>query len=37
MHICNFVFFAAEYRFYGFTGYYYGKVRSGAAEHVCAA
>lgn len=31
------VFFAAEYRFYGFTGYYCGKVRLGAAEHVCAA
>ena len=28
---------AAEYRFYGFAGYYYGEVRFGAAEFVCAA
>jgi hypothetical protein len=33
----KYVYYAAEYRFYGFTGYDYGEVRFGAAEHVCAA
>ena len=33
MNCSKIVFFAAEYRFYGFTGHYYGKVRFGAAEH----